>query len=280
MSIEPNTSSLIISVDSLGDAPITKDLSTVTFTGLQSTYPDSLALDLSASLTPTVPTIVSSGVNVQSVTARGQVTTTEMVRAMMTAYEQVMPTVPTWPSAQDYRLRVRLDIEETMEKFHLGYYYADAVQILDGSCDADVVITGADLTFGFDHDGAVTEVNRSNMSKLVNGKPVKDAGGKVIKPDTYSPANLLPFVGDLANTKPDYDTKAMVIEEFTRALAKRIEMVDFNMLADLLIEKMMSAANPRATIERQALKYMAYVGKVKVFDAGVLKIGETSEEQG
>lgn len=170
--------------------------------------------------------------------AHAKRTTTEMVREMMSAFGQTSAAVPAWPSAFDYRLRVRLDVEETMEKFHLGYYQGDAVQILDGSCDADVVMTGADLTFGFDHEAAVAEVHRSNMTKLVNGKPVKDAGGKVIKPPTYSPANLLPFVGDLATTKPDYDTREIVRDEFTKALAKRIGMVDWQLLVSELFKIM------------------------------------------
>lgn len=207
-------------------------------------------------------------------------TTSEQVREFMLACDQTVSPKPAWPSAEDYRLRVRLDVEENMEKFHHGYYKADALQILDGSCDSDVVVTGSDLTFGFDHDAAIAEVHRSNMTKVdpATGKATKDAGGKVLKPAGYSPPNLLPFVGELANTKPEYDTQSIVREEFTKSLAKHIDMVDFELLADILVERMLSAASPRSTNERQALKFMAYVGKVKVFDAGVLNIGEAPEE--
>ena len=50
------------------------------------------------------------------------------------------------------------------------------------------------LSQGADVTGAMNEVVRSNMSKMVDGRMVKDANGKVVKPDTYSPPNLAPFV--------------------------------------------------------------------------------------
>lgn len=54
--------------------------------------------------------------------------------------------------------------------------------------------------------GAFDEVARSNMSKvdIESGKLLKRADGKVLKPDTYSPPNLTPYVRKLSDPpKPE-----------------------------------------------------------------------------
>ena len=47
---------------------------------------------------------------------------------------------------------------------------------------------------GFDIEGALKEVIRSNNSKMVNGKFEFDDNGKIMKPDSYSEPDLKPFV--------------------------------------------------------------------------------------
>ena len=42
---------------------------------------------------------------------------------------------------------------------------------------------------------AFAEVHRSNMSKLVDGKPTKDGSGRVLKGPDYSRPNLAQFIG-------------------------------------------------------------------------------------
>lgn len=66
--------------------------------------------------------------------------------------------------------------------------------LLDADVDLAWVTIGSMLSQGADVTGAMNEVVRSNMSKMVEGRMVKDANGKVVKPDTYSPPNLAPFV--------------------------------------------------------------------------------------
>tara|TARA_Y100001963_G_scaffold129930_1_gene185669 strand:- start:2295 stop:2678 length:384 start_codon:yes stop_codon:yes gene_type:complete len=46
---------------------------------------------------------------------------------------------------------------------------------------------------GFELDEALDRVHKSNMSKLVNGKPLKNEEGKVIKGPNYKP----PYLEDL-----------------------------------------------------------------------------------
>lgn len=68
------------------------------------------------------------------------------------------------------------------------------IDLLDGLCDTIVTAVGVAHMFDMDIIGAMEEVNRSNFSKFVNGKPVFNEQGKIAKPDTYSPPNLERFI--------------------------------------------------------------------------------------
>lgn len=68
-------------------------------------------------------------------------------------------------------------------------------ELLDSLADQIVTAVGVAHMFGMDIRGALAEVNRSNYSKFVDGKPVFDANGKIAKPPTYSKPDLSPFVG-------------------------------------------------------------------------------------
>jgi len=68
--------------------------------------------------------------------------------------------------------------------------------LMDDDIDILVVTLGSLFSMGVDVQGAINEVHRSNMSKLFpDGTMHKDANGKVIKPTTYSPPDLVPFLG-------------------------------------------------------------------------------------
>ena len=69
----------------------------------------------------------------------------------------------------------------------------DRTELLDSLADQIVTAVGVAHMFGFNIQGALAEVNRSNWSKFVDGKPVFDANGKIAKPATYSPPDLTPF---------------------------------------------------------------------------------------
>ena len=66
--------------------------------------------------------------------------------------------------------------------------------LLDALCDQIVTAVGVAHMFGLDIEGALAEVNRSNWSKFVDGKPTFDANGKIAKPPSYSKPNLEQFV--------------------------------------------------------------------------------------
>lgn len=71
----------------------------------------------------------------------------------------------------------------------------DKTELLDALCDQIVTAVGVAHMFGFDIVGALNEVNRSNFSKFVDGKPVFNEQGKIAKPESYTPPNLEPFLG-------------------------------------------------------------------------------------
>lgn len=76
------------------------------------------------------------------------------------------------------------------------YYYnsIEKTELLDALCDQIVTATGVAYMMGFDIEGALKEVIRSNNSKMVNGKFEFDDNGKIAKPDSYSKPDLTPFV--------------------------------------------------------------------------------------
>lgn len=67
-------------------------------------------------------------------------------------------------------------------------------EILDAITDLIYVLIGTALTFGFDLDGAFKEVQRSNMSKLDHGRPIKRPDGKILKGPDFSPPDLTPYI--------------------------------------------------------------------------------------
>lgn len=78
--------------------------------------------------------------------------------------------------------------------------HMDKKALLDALCDQIVTALGVGYMMGFDMEGALAEVNRSNYTKFTTdeqGNPIPfiDANGKIGKnPDTYRKPNLEPFI--------------------------------------------------------------------------------------
>lgn len=68
------------------------------------------------------------------------------------------------------------------------------IELLDALCDQIVTAVGVAYMMGFDVEGALKEVIRSNNSKMVDGKFVFDDNGKIAKPESYSEPDLTPFL--------------------------------------------------------------------------------------
>ena len=127
----------------------------------------------------------------------------DMVADFMRAAEQDVNTTPVWPEDNVRLLRYKLIDEESTE-LHEAMVNEDIVEIADALTDLLYVVYGAGHKYGIDLNRCFAEVHRSNMSKFVDGKRIKNAEGKVMKPDTYSPPNLsflLPEMTDLPLTE-------------------------------------------------------------------------------
>lgn len=103
-------------------------------------------------------------------------------------------TVDSFNEAQ-YKLYLNL-IREEFNELQVAVDANDTEEQLDALLDMMVVIIGAIHSAGFDGEGGWNEVIRSNMSKVdpETGKVLKREDGKVLKPSTWSPPNLQPFL--------------------------------------------------------------------------------------
>ena len=70
----------------------------------------------------------------------------------------------------------------------------DQVDLLDALCDQIVTAVGVGYMLKLDVPFALEEVNDSNWSKFVDGKPIFDLNGKIQKGPDYFKANLTPFI--------------------------------------------------------------------------------------
>lgn len=101
--------------------------------------------------------------------------------------------VEEW-NVDQFNLYVKL-INEEVSELQTAVVNNDRVEMLDALIDILVVTAGAVHSMGADGEGAWKEVMRSNFSKISeDGKVRKREDGKVLKPITYSPPSLAPFV--------------------------------------------------------------------------------------
>ena len=70
----------------------------------------------------------------------------------------------------------------------------DRQDFLDALCDQIVTATGCAHMQKLDIDGAINEVNESNWSKFVGGKPIFDENQKISKGPDYFKPDLTPFI--------------------------------------------------------------------------------------
>ena len=75
-----------------------------------------------------------------------------------------------------------------------GINEVDREDALDALCDREVTGNGVAYLADFDKESADQAVLDANDAKLVNGKPVILQGGKIGKPEGWTPANLKAFV--------------------------------------------------------------------------------------
>ena len=82
-------------------------------------------------------------------------------------------------------------VEEEFNETQQAFADKDIVGVADGVADMVWVIMGLCSTLGIDFYRVWNAVYDSNMSKLEEGKIVKDPeSGKILKPDTYFPPKI------------------------------------------------------------------------------------------
>ena len=86
-------------------------------------------------------------------------------------------------------------IKEELEEFKEAIDRKDIKEVADALTDILYVTYGAGHAFGINLDNCFEEVQKSNMSKLdVNGKPIYNNDGKVMKGPKYFKPDLKKFL--------------------------------------------------------------------------------------
>ena len=116
------------------------------------------------------------------------------VKNFMEIYGQEVKTKFSFPSENIVQLRYDL-IKEELDELSVAIKDKDIVEVADALTDLLYVVYGAGHSFGIDLDKCFAEVQRSNLSKLdIDGKPIYNENGKVMKGPNYSKPNLKQFL--------------------------------------------------------------------------------------
>lgn len=88
-------------------------------------------------------------------------------------------------------------IEEELAELTEASEREDIVGIADALGDLLYIVYGAAVTAGIDLEPIFEEIHRSNMTKAnPDGSVTYNKAGKVIKPASYSPADLEPIIAN------------------------------------------------------------------------------------
>lgn len=119
--------------------------------------------------------------------------TRDDVKQFMLAGEQIVKQKPNSTFDSQAILYYNL-VKEEFEELTDAVNNSDIIETADACADLIWVIEGLCHSLGIPLQKIWDEVARSNFSKTVDGKLVKRADGKVLKPNTYSPPNLKPIL--------------------------------------------------------------------------------------
>ena len=108
------------------------------------------------------------------------------VKDFQVAFGLNVGTKPELPSADERCLRIRL-LEEEFSEYLTAEREDDIVEIADALADIIYIACGTAVSYGIPLDRVFAEVHRSNMAKLVDGKPIRREDGKVMKPAGWTP---------------------------------------------------------------------------------------------
>ena len=118
----------------------------------------------------------------------------ESVKKFMKTFGQEVKEKADFPSNKITTLRYDL-ISEELAELKDAIDKKDIKEVADALTDILYVTYGAGHAFGIDLDKCFDEVQRSNMSKLgIDGKPIYNEKGKVMKGPNYFEPDLNKFV--------------------------------------------------------------------------------------
>ena len=116
------------------------------------------------------------------------------VKTFMKIYRQEVKTKSSFPNKKIVQLRYDL-IKEELDELSVAIKEKNIIEVADALTDLLYVVYGAGHSFGIDLDKCFAEVQRSNLSKLdIDGKPIYNENGKVMKGPNYSKPNLKQFL--------------------------------------------------------------------------------------
>jgi predicted HAD superfamily Cof-like phosphohydrolase len=116
------------------------------------------------------------------------------VKKFMETFGQEVNEKNVFPDEKIIQLRYEL-IKEELEELKQAIKDKDMKEIADALTDILYVTYGAGHAFGINLDVCFDEVQKSNMSKLgLDGKPIYNENGKVMKGPNYFKPNLNKFL--------------------------------------------------------------------------------------
>jgi len=111
------------------------------------------------------------------------------VRDFHIAFSQPVGETPHLPGENERHLR-KILLQEEFNEYLSAESDNDLVEVADALADIIYIACGTAVSYGIPLDKVFEEVHRSNMAKLVDGKPLKREDGKVIKPEGWTPPDI------------------------------------------------------------------------------------------
>jgi phosphoribosyl-ATP pyrophosphohydrolase len=111
------------------------------------------------------------------------------VKEFHQAFGQRVGEKPELPDRKERTLREKL-LEEEFNEYMRAELNDDLVEIADALADIIYIACGTAVSYGIPLDRVFTEVHRSNMAKLVDGKILRRSDGKIQKPEGWTPPDI------------------------------------------------------------------------------------------
>lgn len=111
------------------------------------------------------------------------------VKDFQTAVGQNIGTEPMFPNIRERKLRMDLMLEE-MKEYMESEEKNDLENLAKELADIIYIACGTAASYGIPLDRVFSEVHRSNMDKLIDGKALRREDGKILKPEGWVPPDI------------------------------------------------------------------------------------------